>query len=81
MNVTMFIEFIRFRLMLEPDITKHTLQDNDEYMILASDGLFQDLSSQEVVDALSACISGAFAHTIVFSFLSVSGSHDVCCTW
>eukprot|EP01083_Nonionella_stella_P013839 38944_1 len=34
----------------EPDISKHKLGPDDEFMVLATDGLFQDLSSQEVVD-------------------------------
>lgn len=34
----------------EPDITQYDLQPEDEFMVMASDGLFQDLNSQQVVE-------------------------------
>lgn len=34
----------------QPDITTHNLQSNDEFLVLATDGLFADLTSQQVVD-------------------------------
>ena len=47
----------------EPEITKHELDKNDEFMVLSTDGLFQDLNSQQVVDYvgqyLNACRSGS----------------------
>ena len=32
----------------EPEIKSHQLQDNDDYLIISTDGLFQDMSSQQV---------------------------------
>lgn len=33
----------------EPDISQHAIAAEDEFLLLASDGLFQDLSSDDVV--------------------------------
>jgi len=33
----------------EPDITQYTIQPNDEFIVLASDGLYQDLTPADVV--------------------------------
>ena len=34
----------------EPEVTEYFLKEEDKFMILASDGLFEFMSSQEVVD-------------------------------
>jgi len=34
----------------EPDITSYSLHPDDEFLVMASDGLFQDLHSQQVVE-------------------------------
>lgn len=42
---------------VEPDITQYTLGSNDEFMVMATDGLFQDLNSQQVVDYVGEWLS------------------------
>jgi pyruvate dehydrogenase phosphatase len=40
----------------EPDITEYTLHPDDEFMVMATDGLFQDLHSQQVVELVGQWI-------------------------
>ena len=37
-------------IIAEPEVTEYFLKEEDKFMILASDGLFEFMSSQEVVD-------------------------------
>ena len=41
----------------EPEITSHELQSADDYLIVSTDGLFQDLSSQQVVSYVAEYIN------------------------
>jgi pyruvate dehydrogenase phosphatase len=34
----------------QPDVTQYQLQEGDEFLVVSTDGLFQDLTSQQVVD-------------------------------
>ena len=39
----------------EPEVTSHSLTTADEFFIVATDGIFDYISSQEAVDIVSAC--------------------------
>jgi serine/threonine protein phosphatase PrpC len=40
----------------EPEITEHTLGPDDTFMILASDGVWEFISSQEAVDKVAGSL-------------------------
>ena len=40
----------------EPEITKHTLTPDDSFLILASDGIWEFISSQEAVDKVAGAL-------------------------
>ena len=40
----------------EPDITHHSLSQGDRFMVLATDGLFQDLTSKQVVGSRATAV-------------------------
>jgi serine/threonine protein phosphatase PrpC len=42
--------------LLEPEITEHTLGPDDTFMILASDGVWEFISSQEAVDKVAGSL-------------------------
>merc|ERR1712176_231102 len=42
----------------KPDISCYRLEENDYFMILSTDGLFQDLHNQQIVEYVGAIIDG-----------------------
>ena len=43
----------------EPVITTHMLQEGDEFLIIASDGLWERLSNAKAVQAVAGCLEGS----------------------
>jgi pyruvate dehydrogenase phosphatase len=41
----------------EPEIRSHEIQDNDDYLIVSTDGLFQDMTNQQVVDYVAEYVN------------------------
>lgn len=44
-------------MIADPEITQHSISVNDQFLIIASDGVWEFISSQEAVDIVAASIS------------------------
>ena len=61
----------------EPVVTHHKLQNEDKFMILASDGLWDRISNEEAVNVVAETISES--KSSIFSSLFRKKSEDQCC--
>ena len=59
-------DFKRFGVTAEPDIVRRELQEGDEYVILASDGVWDKLSNQNAMgvvrDSIAQCRRARGSH-------------------
>ena len=46
----------RLGVIAEPEVSSITLSDQDKYLVLATDGLFDALSLEEITACLSKCV-------------------------
>lgn len=65
----------------EPVVTHHKLQKDDKFMIIASDGLWERISSEKAVNVVAASIEPKGGQTSTFSLTSLFGktSDEQCC--
>ena len=62
----------------EPVITTHMLQEGDEFLIIASDGLWERLSNAKAVQAVAGCLEGSKVCN-VWHGTSSSSKENSCC--
>ena len=65
----------------EPVVTHHKLQKADKFMIIASDGLWERISSEKAVNVVAASIEHKGEQTSTFSLKSLFGktTDEQCC--
>ncbi|KAI4334805.1 hypothetical protein L6164_013514 [Bauhinia variegata] len=54
-----------YGLISVPDISYHRITEKDEFVVLATDGIWDVLSNKEVVDIVAACTRASAARTLV----------------
>lgn len=63
----------------EPVITHHNLQNGDEFVILASDGLWERISNQEAVNVVAQCIKATEHQPSMLTALLGKRKEEYCC--
>lgn len=51
------VSFIDAGLMCEPEITRHVVTKKDSYLVLASDGVWDDLENDEVAAIVQTSVT------------------------
>lgn len=49
----------------EPDVTRHTLSPDDEFIVMACDGVWDCMTSQEVVDYVRDSLKRGMKHSTI----------------
>ena len=71
----------------EPVVTHHKLDERDKFMIIATDGLWERISSEEAVNVVAASMKSRIQQTVPFSLKSLfkkTGDNEIdneiCCS-
>ena len=67
----------------EPVVTHHKLEESDKFMIIATDGLWERMSSEEAVNVVAESVKSMTQQAAPFSLKSLfkkTGDYELCCS-